>query len=384
MTHCLRPNDGQGRVNYEIAAAAARAGHEITLLATEVAADLLALPGVRWVHIPSGPLPTALLRNQVFAVRSWLWLRTHRREIDLLHVNGWITWGTSNVNSVHFVHGGWRKSPYYAPGSGIAGLYQRFYTRINSFLEKRAFERSDAIVAVSRRVAEELIGIGVDQSKIKVIHNGVDIEEFAPGEARRGDLGVPSGVTLAIFAGDISTFRKNLDSVLRALVRVPHVHLAIAGSIKKSPFPEMAERLGIAGRVHFLGHRRDVPVLMKAADLFTFPSRYEACSLVLLEAMASGLPVITARTAGGAELVDSRAGVVIEDPNDIEALVEALDKVTSTPEALREMGVNARNIALSYSWSAMSAKYMNVYENVLSNKKSMKLPNDLKSAIENR
>jgi len=362
VTHCLRHNDGQGRVNYEIAKAAAAAGHAVTLVAADVAPDLLATPGVHWAPISYGPLPSALLRYQVFAVRSWLWLRKHRHEIDVLHVNGAITWGQSDVDSVHFVHSGWRKSPYYSPGSGVRGLYHRIYTRINAYLEKISFERSARIIAVSQKVAYEVAQLGISKSKISVIHNGVDIDEFSPGDANRGAFGLPSGVTLAMFAGDISNFRKNLDSVLEALVRAPHIHLAVAGSTAKSPFPAMAELLGVSSRVHFLGRRRDLPALMKAADIFIFPSRYEPFGLVLLEAMSSGLPVITAKSAGGAELIDETAGVVIENPNDVDAIVAALVSISATKKIQREMGANARRIALEHTWSKLGLQYVELYE----------------------
>jgi len=124
----------------------------------------------------------------------------------------------------------------------------------------------------------------------------------------------------------------------------------------------MAELLGVSSRVHFLGRRRDLPALMKAADIFIFPSRYEPFGLVLLEAMSSGLPVITAKSAGGAELIDETAGVVIENPNDVDAIVAALVSISATKKIQREMGANARRIALEHTWSKLGLQYVELYE----------------------
>ena len=90
-----------------------------------------------------------------------------------------------------------------------------------------------------------MVNIGVSRSQIRVILNGVDTEEFSPGEASRQKLGLPENVPLAMFAGDIRTPRKNLDTVLRALVKVPDLHLAVVGNPEGSPFPKLAASLGL-------------------------------------------------------------------------------------------------------------------------------------------
>src|SRR5260370_25449043 len=108
---------------------------------------------------------------------------------------------------------------------------------------------------------------------------------------------------MAIFAGDLKTSRKNLDTVLNAIRMLPSVHLAVAGGVDGSPYLALAERLGVPDRVHFLGRVSAMPLLMKSADCFIFPSRYDPLGLVILEAMATGLPVITSASAGGARLL---------------------------------------------------------------------------------
>jgi glycosyltransferase involved in cell wall biosynthesis len=101
---------------------------------------------------------------------------------------------------------------------------------------------------------------------------------------------------------------------------------------------------------------------MKAVNFFVFPSRYEACSLVLLEAMASGLPVITAKTAGGAEIITPECGIVLPEPDDIQALARALSLLASDREQRHQMGQAARSIAHQYSWRSMAQTYVDLFE----------------------
>ena len=116
----------------------------------------------------------------------------------------------------------------------------------------------------------------------------------------------------------------------------------------------MASRPGLQTRVPFPGSRQDVAALMRAADLCVVPSRYEACSRVLLEAMASGPSVITARTAGAAELVCRDFGVIVEDPQGVEAISAALQALRGDPERGRRMSSVARKVAEGYSRGRMA------------------------------
>src|SRR5262249_1149061 len=161
----------------------------------------------------------------------------------------------------------------------------------------------------------------------------------------------PDNGSLGLFVGDIRTPLKNLDTVLRALVDVPHVHLAVAGGVERSPYPALAFDLGLADRVHFLGFRSDVAELMRAVDMFVFPSRAEACPLVMLEAMASGLPIIIASTVGAKELVEGKCGYVLDDPNNVQALASAIQTLADNRDCRAEMGEAARAVAEQHTWA---------------------------------
>ncbi|MBH8555954.1 glycosyltransferase family 4 protein [Nostocaceae cyanobacterium CENA357] len=380
VTHKVQKGDGQGRVNYEVAQEAIRRGHHLTLIASNVAPELEQNSQMNWIKIPVQGYPTEFIRNFVFAQKSTNWLHQHCSEFDLVKVNGAITTVAADVNAVHFVHSSWLRclttSRFTSTPAHIShlhrevyGFYQWIYTVLNAHWEKRAFQKAKIVVAVSEKVAEELVNIGVPRSGIRVIVNGVDLQEFTPGLADRQKLGLPEDVTLALFAGDIRTPRKNLDTVLHALAKVPHLHLAVVGSTEDSTFPQLAASLGLSDRVHFLGYRRDIAEIMRASDLFVFPSRYEPFGLVVIEAMASGLPVITATTTGAADIVTPACGIVLPDCNNVDTLAQALKLLNSDRSLMQQMGKAARLVAEQYSWKTMAQTYMDLFEELIKHEK---------------
>jgi glycosyltransferase involved in cell wall biosynthesis len=365
VTPCVIKGDGQGRVNYEIAWEAIRRGHHVTLLATRVAPELQQNSEVSWIDIPVKGLPTYLLREIVFAWRSADWLRKHRSELGLVLANGAITSARGDVNLVPFVHGAWLRSPLHISRvrRNFYGFYHWLYTVLNARWEKQAFLKAKVVVAVSQRVKQELLDIGVPKECIQVILCGVDLQEFSPGSADRRKWGLPEQVPLALFVGNITINRKNLDTVLHALVQAPELHLAVVGTSESSPYPQLAAQLELSERVHFLGNPQNVvPELMRTADLFVFPSRYEPYGLVVIEAMASGLPVITATTTGAAEIVTPECGVVLSDTEDQVALAEAMHKLASDTELRHRMGKAARAVAEQHSWASMAKTYVDLFE----------------------
>jgi glycosyltransferase involved in cell wall biosynthesis len=364
VSHQVGRNDGQGRVNYEIARAALDDGHTVLVLAASCAPDVANHPNTVLVIFNVAKWPTQLLRNIAFARASAEWLRRNRSSADIVHATGFITWADSDVDAVHFVHGAWARNAYYPFRQwwrSFYKAYQRLFTALNAKWELGAFRRARTVVAVSNKVANELTAIGVPGNKIRVIHNGVDTDEFHPGSSERDRFNLPSGVPLFLFAGDLRTPRKNLDTVLKALQAVPALHLAVAGNLEGSPFPALAKSLGVADRVHFIGLTREMPILMRSVDAFVFPSRHESMALVLIEAMASGLPILTAQTAGGAEIL-AGAGRILDSPDDVERLAAWMNELVHDEGLRRVMGAEGRAIALSHTWNRMAREYLRLYD----------------------
>lgn len=361
VTHKVIKGDGQGRVNYEVMVEAIRQGHEITVISAELSDELRNHSQVKWIRINMRKIPTLLLRYQAFALLSAIWLWSHRKHIDLTVVNGFITYARSDINCIHFVHSAWVKSEYhpFRERKNLKTLYQYIYNRLNASLERFAMKRTKHIISVSEQVKRELAGDAkIEPSRISVITNGVDLDEFYPRSMSRKDYQLDENKVYALFAGDLRSSRKNLDTVLHALVKVENIHLLVLGYTEKSSYPKLAETLGLSDRVHFLGYRKNVAELMSLVDLFIFPSRYEPFSLVVLEAMASGLPVITSSKCGAVELLSEDSAVVMEDPDDTERLVHILNELLFNKERLKIMSKRAREVARKHTWGNMAEKYL--------------------------
>jgi glycosyltransferase involved in cell wall biosynthesis len=108
---------------------------------------------------------------------------------------------------------------------------------------------------------------------------------------------------------------------------------------------------------------------MKSVDFLVFPSRYEPFGLVIIEAMASGLPVITASSTGAAHLVTPESGIVLSDSDDVEALTQALQLLTSHRSLRQQMGKAARSVAEQHSWTNMAQTYVNLFEELINYEK---------------
>jgi glycosyltransferase involved in cell wall biosynthesis len=234
----------------------------------------------------------------------------------------------------------------------------------NCLFERHAFNRSRHIVAVSDPLRDEVIGMGLEPDRVTTIHNGVDLSRFRPGPAERARFGLPEGVTTGIFVGDIQTSRKNLDSVLKALVKTPDVHLAVVGTAEGTVFPAMAERLGLKDRCHFLGFMKpdDVAAAFRSADFFIFPSRYETSGLVLLEAAATGLPVVTASSVGAAGIFAPDAALIAADPEDVDYFADAMARLRDDAGFAERLGCAAQAVAERQTWTNATKRYLDLFE----------------------
>ena len=367
LTHKVDFQDGQGRVNYEIAKAALDHGHFVTVFAEYCSSQIAEHPRGSYVQARKRAIPTQLLRNLYYAASSSRWLRRHRSKFDLVQANGFVTWEPADIVAVHFVHSSWLRNrffPFHWSSLSPYAYYQRLITMINGHYEKGAFRSAKVLVAVSRFTANEVADLGISNNKIVVIHNGVDVAEFCPGPGERSEFGLPEDVPLALFVGDIKTTRKNLETVLASMTFIPELHLVVAGDKVGSPYPALAKQLKVSDRVHFIGSTRRIASLMRSTDFFVFPSRYEAHPLVLLEALASGLPVVVSGNFGAADYIKA-GGIVFDDPNDVVALRSAMNALVRSPETRKAMGIAAREQALGMQWSQMAAKYLRIYDDLI-------------------
>ncbi|KHK01388.1 glycosyltransferase family 4 protein [Desulfovibrio sp. TomC] len=240
------------------------------------------------------------------------------------------------------------------------------YHRVTSPLIRFLWRHAAQVVANSRGLAG-LARQSAGETPILMIPNGVDTERFRPaGESGAagavGESGAAGPVRL-VFVGRVVR-QKGLDVLLDALSRLPaelDYRLTIVGD---GPLrPELAERaagLGLADRVAFAGWaaREAMPGLLGGADLFVFPSRDEGMPNAVLEAMASGLPVVATRISGNEELVgDGETGFLVP-PDDAPALAHALARLLADPGLCRRMGAAGRErVVREYSWQSVAERY---------------------------
>ncbi|WP_072016254.1 glycosyltransferase family 4 protein [Leptolyngbya sp. KIOST-1] len=375
VTPKVSRNDGQGRVNYELALYLATAGHQVSLLAMKIDSALGKASNLSCQELsPPAWIPTALLRNQWFALRSRQWIRRRAQDFDIIHLNGSLSYYPADINASHFVHANWLKSVYHPSKSfgGIYAGYQWLYTKLNAVWEQKAYHSAAIVVAVSDFVRDSLIqDVNLPPSQVKTILNGVDIQEFAP--LKSGDdnflskeLSVPEDSFFIFFSGGIRTNRKNLDLVIKALTHLDSsFHLVVAGSNSGSPYPAMARELNVSKQVHFLGHRTDISTLLRCANAFAFPSHYDPYPLSVLEALASGVPVITAPSVGSSALIQSGVnGFLLKHSNDLEGMVASLSYLAKEPESAAQIARAGRQTAEDLSWEKMGKRYENLYHEV--------------------
>jgi UDP-glucose:(heptosyl)LPS alpha-1,3-glucosyltransferase len=174
---------------------------------------------------------------------------------------------------------------------------------------------------------------GVESTTVPVIHNAIDPDRFNEGDRlsirsamrRKWDL-MPGDVVGTVIAMNYRL--KGLEPLLRSLALL-HVdspfRLLVAGSPKTRIWRKLAARLGVSDRVRFIGHCDDVRRVLFAADILVHPTFYDPCSLVVLEALACGLPVITTKNNGASELFSADAGSVIDDPHDLPTLANTMN-----------------------------------------------------------
>jgi UDP-glucose:(heptosyl)LPS alpha-1,3-glucosyltransferase len=238
------------------------------------------------------------------------------------------------------------------------------YHRVVLALEARVFARTPRIVAIARRGQLEIERLyGVGPARISVIYNGVDLARFHPDRAAahraaaRAEAGLASDDHVLLFAGS-GFARKGLDTALQALARLASTRLLVVGRGDERRYRALAASLGVAPRVGWLGLRADLERWYGAADALVLPTRYEPFGNVHLEALASGLAVVTTTAAGGAEVVGDGGGAVV-NPDDVPALAAAVADLRCRPRA--DSITAARRAAEPYTHERQAAEFERLY-----------------------
>ncbi|OGP92899.1 MAG: hypothetical protein A2156_10085 [Deltaproteobacteria bacterium RBG_16_48_10] len=226
------------------------------------------------------------------------------------------------------------------------------------------------IVAISEMVKRDMIHwYRIPEDRVTVIYNGVDIDHFHPKNRQyREEIRKRHGIGEAFtFLFISNNFRmKGLGFLMKALAglkkktSVPF-RLLILGRDQQEPYHSLASRIGLSREILFAGSTDEPEKYYGAADLLVHPSFYDACSLTVLEALASGLPVITTSTNGASGVIhQGREGYVLSDPRDEQGLGEKISLFLD-PNRRAQASVAARTLAEQYSteknWREMRAVF---------------------------
>lgn len=252
---------------------------------------------------------------------------------------------------------------------GRDGLQVNPQHRLLLWLERRIFTLRGArhIVAISARGKDEIERLyQTPAEKVTVVYNGVDLVRFHPENRRRwraetrDALGISRDAWLVAFVG--SGFeRKGLGPLMEAVAALGarDVHLLVAGKGRAEIYRRLEARLGLLNSVTWIAPRPDVERLYAAADAVALPARYEPFGNVHLEALASGVPVLTSALTGGAEVVrDGVSGAVSAslEPSDIARGLRAI----RDGDAAR-MALSAREAAEPYTYAAQVEALARIY-----------------------
>ena len=339
------------------AAAAVAAGHDVTVACPDSTRGPLA----GWIAETGARHVVLNLRRQpgladFEAVRR---LRHLARNRDVLHVHSSKAGAVGRLAAaslprkhrpaVVFTTHFWS----WQVGGRLAPLYL--------WIERLLARRSDAIIAVSEQEAEEgRAKLGLGGNRIRVIPNGVDTTRFSPdGEsAERGEE------PLIVCVGRISE-QKGQDIAIRALARITdrRARLRLVGDEyppgQRDRLQHLAGELGVADRIEWWGKVSDTAPQFRAADVVIAPSRWEGMSLVFLEALACGAPMIVSEVAGS-HAVDG-AGVVIpvDDPA---SLARELDALLDDPQTRRRLGMAAREKSTTFDLNLTLSRTLDLWE----------------------
>jgi UDP-glucose:(heptosyl)LPS alpha-1,3-glucosyltransferase len=351
-------------------------GHEVHVVAAGFGESAQALPVVaHQVECSKSRLG--------FAAAAESKLRTLR--LDVIHDQG-MGWCADVLTS----HGGaWQASteakardlPRWAWPLKRASM--RLLPRYRTFrrLAERQFANPSLIVvALSRMVARDFLRFHpIRPEQVRLVYNGADTERFSP-ERRdrhrrplRERFGVGGDDTLFVFVGN-DYHRKGLPAAVEALARLRAegraVRLLVVGG---KPYRRVAYRVGGprgAPALDFTGQVDDAAPYYAAADAFVLPTLYDPCSLSVLEAAAGGLPCITTRLNGAAELLtDGREGYVLDDPLDTGALADRMRRLLDA-DLRRRMGRAARQLMLRHTLDHNCDELLAIYNEVAARRRA--------------
>jgi len=287
--------------------------------------------------------------------------------------------GKSLVCTVHSTWKGEAEAIRAEPYSRL-NANEKFLVSFNWFLrffEVGMIKRANRVIAVSDFTRQELKKYyNIPESRIRVIHNGVDTHKFQPAidkQKIKTELGLNPDDQIILSVGRLYA-RKGLFTLIDAMPsvvkRFKRVKFVISGKGQSDEMAKLnahAERLGVKDNIIFTGYYPDkkLPKLYQSADVFAFSTFYEHHPFAVLEALSTGLPVVTTTVGGIAETIETGRNGLLVNPADSKQFSDSLLYLLEHQAEAVEMGIKARKtIVDKYDWSILVKETMRVYEEV--------------------
>jgi len=389
ITSACHPRGGIQRVVYELSKRLAR-DHDVHIFAGSCE---LQAEGVTFHKLPVVPWPWVVKHLGYFLTTRWALLREQARApFDIVHVQGIPSAVESDVTTAHSVHCvGTNAQKEHMPRGERIARYVKTMEPLMMWLTSYNFypDRCKRVIAISEHVKRDVVNtFGMAPENVDVTHNGVDVEAFFV----RSKLGLQADQVTALFVAHDFKWR-GLGVLIKALARLApeeRPYLIVVG-YGRDPLLSLVEckRLcaesGVAQWIRFVGAVENVEDYLAAGDFFVLPTVYEAFGIAILEALASGLPVIFSRLAGATDIVaDGREALLIEDPTDPCEVAAGIRVLADSAPLRARMGAAARETALNYSWDLVTQRTLNCYETLLSRRASEKAESSTASVTGSR
>ncbi|MFK2820367.1 N-acetyl-alpha-D-glucosaminyl L-malate synthase BshA [Flavobacteriaceae sp. LMIT009] len=368
---CYPTFGGSGVVATELGLELSKRGHEVHFItySQPVRLDLLS-HNVHFHEVNVPEYPLFLYQPYELALSSKLVDMVKLHKIDVLHVHYAIPHAYAAYMAKKMLYEGGIELPIVTTLHGtditLVGSHPHYKTAVEFSINK-----SDAVTSVSQSLKDDTLRLFNVKNNIKVVPNFIDLERHVTHftDCQRAMLANDNERVIT----HISNFRKvkRIDDIIHVFYEIQKeisaTLMMVGEGPEKEPAEMLCEKLGIEDRVKFLGNSGEIDKILCFSDLFLLPSETESFGLAALEAMASGVPVISSNTGGIPEVnIDGVSGF-LSDVGDIQSMTKNALQILKDDKTLEEFKTNAKKVALGFDIHEIVPIYEEIYEQALTN-----------------
>lgn len=368
---CYPTFGGSGVVATELGLELSKRGHEVHFItySQPVRLDLLS-HNVHFHEVNVPEYPLFLYQPYELALSSKLVDMVKLHKIDVLHVHYAIPHAYAAYMAKKMLFEEGIELPIVTTLHGtditLVGSHPHYKTAVEFSINK-----SDAVTSVSQSLKDDTLRLFNVKNDIKVVPNFIDLERHVTHftDCQRALLANDNERVIT----HISNFRKvkRIDDIIRVFYEIqkeiPATLMMVGEGPEKEPAEMLSERLGIEDKVKFLGNSGEIDKILCFSDLFLLPSETESFGLAALEAMASGVPVISSNTGGIPEVnIDGVSGY-LSDVGDIQSMTKNALQILKDDKALEAFKANAKKVASGFDIHEIVPVYEDIYKQALVN-----------------